>query len=96
MGLWSCAGKVVLAENESLSVWDVNSLEARRLHNINLVGKKLRALHVQNDDAECSGGVRQRYVLHDCKMCVRINFFSLLAKCRPTKTKGKVFYRSSS
>lgn len=65
----------MLAESESLSVWDVNSLEARRLHNVNLVGKKLRALHVQNDDAECSGGVRQRYVLHDCKMRVKTIFF---------------------
>ena len=52
--------KLVLAEVEGLSFWDVEGLEARRLHTVNLLEKQLRALHVYNVDAECSGGVRQR------------------------------------
>lgn len=49
-----------MAEVEGLSFWDVETLEARRLHTVNLLEKQLRALHVYNVDAECSGGVRQR------------------------------------
>lgn len=56
----NCSGKLVLAERESLTFWDVESLEAKRLHTVNLLDKQLRALHVYNVDAECSGGVRQR------------------------------------
>ncbi|XP_024399098.1 uncharacterized protein [Physcomitrium patens] len=57
---WRNKSKLVLAELECLSFWDVESLEAKRIHTVNLLGKQLRALHVYNVDAECSGGVRQR------------------------------------
>ncbi len=54
------SGRLVVVEDEGLSLWDVEGMEGQRLHNVNLVGKQPRALHVHNMDAECSGGVRQR------------------------------------
>ncbi|CAK9213639.1 unnamed protein product [Sphagnum troendelagicum] len=57
---WRTSSRLVVVEDEGLSLWDVEGMEGQRLHNVNLVGKQPRALHVHNMDAECSGGVRQR------------------------------------
>lgn len=57
---WRNRGKVVIAESESISVWDVNSLNQQSLLSISLSGQKISALHVINTDAELGGGVRQR------------------------------------
>jgi WD40 repeat protein len=57
---WRNRGKVVVAEAESLSVWDVNSLSPQALVSIPFGGKKISALHVNNTDAELGGGVRKR------------------------------------
>jgi hypothetical protein len=60
VNLMMASGRLVVVEDEGLSLWDVEGMEGQRLHNVNLVGKQPRALHVHNMDAECSGGVRQR------------------------------------
>lgn len=57
---WRNKGKVVVAETEAISLWDVNSLDPRPLLCVAFPGRKVSALHVHNTDAECSGGVRQR------------------------------------
>jgi WD40 repeat protein len=57
---WRNRGKVVVAEAESLSLWDVNSLSPQALVSIPFGGKKISALHVNNTDAELGGGVRKR------------------------------------
>lgn len=57
---WRNKGKVVVAETEAISLWDVNSLDPRPLLCVSFPGRKVSALHVHNTDAECSGGVRQR------------------------------------
>ncbi|KAJ7520149.1 hypothetical protein O6H91_20G069200 [Diphasiastrum complanatum] len=57
---WRNKDKLVVAEEEAISLWDVNTTEARCLHNVNSAGKQLHALHILNSDAEVSGGVRQR------------------------------------
>ncbi|GLJ40458.1 hypothetical protein SUGI_0833600 [Cryptomeria japonica] len=57
---WRNKGKVVVAETESISLWDVSSLEPRSLHRVVFPGRKVSALHVHNTDSECTGGVRQR------------------------------------
>ncbi len=54
------SGRIVVVEDEGLSLWDVEGMGAQHLHNVNLVGKQPHALHVHNMDVECSGGVRQR------------------------------------
>ena len=59
---WRNRGKVVVAEAETLSLWDVNSLSAQALLSVPLSGRKITALHVNNSDAELGGGVRQRYI----------------------------------
>jgi WD40 repeat protein len=59
---WRDRGKLVLAEREAISVWDVNTMDVNRLQFIELPGKQISALYVHNSDAECSGGVRQRLV----------------------------------
>ncbi|XP_021595964.1 KIN14B-interacting protein At4g14310 isoform X2 [Manihot esculenta] len=56
---WRNRGKVVVAETESISLWDVNSLNQQSLLSISLSGQKISALHVINTDAELGGGVRQ-------------------------------------
>ncbi|KAH9315357.1 hypothetical protein KI387_023984, partial [Taxus chinensis] len=56
---WRNKGKVVVAETEAISLWDVNSLAPRSLHNVVFPGRKVSAFHVHNTDAECNGGVRQ-------------------------------------
>ncbi|XP_077229551.1 transducin/WD40 repeat-like superfamily protein [Tasmannia lanceolata] len=57
---WRNKGKVVIAETEAISLWDVNSLNPQSLLSIALFGKKVSALHVNNTDAELGGGVRKR------------------------------------
>jgi len=57
---WSNRGKIVVAEAESISLWDVNSLTPQALFSIPLDGRKVSALHVSNTDAELGGGVRKR------------------------------------
>lgn len=62
---WRNKGKLVVCVDEGLGVWDVNSMTAHCLQNINLPGHNILALHIPNADAECSGGVWQRYVFFD-------------------------------
>ncbi|KAG5236374.1 KIN14B-interacting protein [Salix suchowensis] len=57
---WRNKGKLVVAEAETISVWDVNSLNPQPLLSVSLAGRKISALHVINTDAELGGGVRQR------------------------------------
>ncbi|XP_062109371.1 KIN14B-interacting protein At4g14310 [Humulus lupulus] len=57
---WRNRGKVVIAEAETISLWDVNSLSAQALLSVPLSGRKISAFHVNNTDAELGGGVRQR------------------------------------
>ncbi|KAF8015834.1 hypothetical protein BT93_H1394 [Corymbia citriodora subsp. variegata] len=57
---WRNRGKVVIAEAETISLWDVNSLNAQPLLSVPSTGRKISALHVNNTDAEIGGGVRQR------------------------------------
>ncbi|XP_031267694.1 KIN14B-interacting protein At4g14310-like [Pistacia vera] len=56
---WRNREKVVIAESESISLWDVNSLNPEPLLSVSS-GRKISALHVNNTDAELGGGVRQR------------------------------------
>ncbi|CAA0818226.1 Transducin/WD40 repeat-like superfamily protein [Striga hermonthica] len=57
---WRNRGKVVIAESDGISLWDVNSLSSHALMSVSSCGRKISALHVNNTDAELSGGVRQR------------------------------------
>ncbi|KAL0548118.1 hypothetical protein IC582_012563 [Cucumis melo] len=57
---WRNRGKIVLAETEALSLWDVASTSAQALLSVHSPGRKICALHVNNTDAELGGGVRQR------------------------------------
>lgn len=57
---WRNRGKVVLAESDSVSLWDVSSLSSQALLSVSSSGRKISALHVNNTDAELGGGVRQR------------------------------------
>ncbi|KAB2599863.1 hypothetical protein D8674_010134 [Pyrus ussuriensis x Pyrus communis] len=57
---WRNRGKVVVAEAETISLWDVNSLNSQALLSVSSSGRKISALHVNNTDAELGGGVRQR------------------------------------
>nr|XP_043610889.1 KIN14B-interacting protein At4g14310 [Erigeron canadensis] len=57
---WRNRGKVVVAETEIVSLWDVGSLTPEPLHSVSSAGKKVSALHINNTDAELGGGVRQR------------------------------------
>ncbi|EOA15453.1 hypothetical protein CARUB_v10004100mg [Capsella rubella] len=57
---WRNRGKLVIAETEAISVWDVNSLHPEAQHTISSSGRKISAFHINNTDAEVGGGVRQR------------------------------------
>ncbi|KAL3634457.1 hypothetical protein CASFOL_021511 [Castilleja foliolosa] len=57
---WRNRGKVVIAESDAISLWDVNSLSSQALLSVSSSGRKISALHVNNTDAEIGGGVRQR------------------------------------
>lgn len=59
---WRNRGKVVVAETESVSLWDVNSLSPQALLSVSSGGRKISALHISNTDAELGGGVRKRWV----------------------------------
>ncbi|ESQ56193.1 hypothetical protein EUTSA_v10024359mg [Eutrema salsugineum] len=57
---WRNRGKLVIAEDEAISVWDVNSLHPEAHVTISSSGRKISAFHINNTDAEVGGGVRQR------------------------------------
>lgn len=57
---WRNRGKVVVAEQETISLWDVNSISPQALLSVPLSSRKISALHVNNTDAELGGGVRKR------------------------------------
>ncbi|GFP83380.1 hypothetical protein PHJA_000481400 [Phtheirospermum japonicum] len=57
---WKNRGKVVVAESDGVSLWDVSSLVSQALMSVSSSGGKISALHVNNGDAEIGGGVRQR------------------------------------
>lgn len=57
---WRNRGKVVVAEAESISLWDVNSLSPQALLSVPSLGRRVSALHVSNTDAELGGGARKR------------------------------------
>ncbi|KAE8726339.1 hypothetical protein F3Y22_tig00007043pilonHSYRG00023 [Hibiscus syriacus] len=57
---WRNRAKVVVAEAETISVWDVNSLHPQTVLSVSSSGRKISALHINNTDAEIGGGVRQR------------------------------------
>nr|XP_016461407.1 PREDICTED: uncharacterized protein LOC107784745 isoform X2 [Nicotiana tabacum]XP_016461408.1 PREDICTED: uncharacterized protein LOC107784745 isoform X3 [Nicotiana tabacum] len=57
---WRSRGKVVIAETEGLSLWDVNSMSPQPLLSVSSSGRQISALHINNTDAELGGGVRQR------------------------------------
>ncbi|KAK6145927.1 hypothetical protein DH2020_019796 [Rehmannia glutinosa] len=57
---WRNRGKVVIAESDAISLWDVSSLSSQALLSVSSSGRKISALHVNNTDAELGGGVRQR------------------------------------
>ncbi|KAK4341673.1 hypothetical protein RND71_040174 [Anisodus tanguticus] len=57
---WRSRGKVVIAETEGLSLWDVNSISPQALLSVSSPARQISALHVNNTDAELGGGVRQR------------------------------------
>lgn len=61
---WRNRGKLVIAEAEAISVWDVNSLHPEAQHTISSSGRKISAFHINNTDAEVGGGVRQRSKLY--------------------------------
>lgn len=58
---WKNRGKVVIAESDSISLWDVSSLSSQALMSVSSSGRRISALHVNNTDAELGGGVRKRY-----------------------------------
>ncbi|KAI8011911.1 KIN14B-interacting protein [Camellia lanceoleosa] len=64
---WRNREKVVVAEAETISVWDVSSLNPQALHSVSSTGRKVSALHVNNTDAELGGGVRQRVSSSDAE-----------------------------
>lgn len=57
---WRNRGKVVIAEREAITLWDVNSLNPQPTLIVPFVGKIIYCLHVNNTDAEIGAGVRQR------------------------------------
>ncbi|KAL0456966.1 UNVERIFIED_CONTAM: KIN14B-interacting protein [Sesamum latifolium] len=57
---WRNRGKVVIAESDAISLWDVGSLNSHALLSVSSSGRQISALHVNNTDAELGGGVRQR------------------------------------
>ncbi|KAG9149450.1 hypothetical protein Leryth_003401 [Lithospermum erythrorhizon] len=57
---WRNKGKVVVAESETISLYDVSSLSPQPLLSVSSSNRKITALHVNNTDAELGGGVRQR------------------------------------
>ncbi|KAL3329102.1 hypothetical protein AABB24_036284 [Solanum stoloniferum] len=57
---WRSRGKIVIAETEGLSLWDVNSISPQALLSVSSSSRQISAFHVNNTDAELGGGVRQR------------------------------------
>lgn len=84
---WRNRGKVVVAEAEAISLWDVNSLNPQALLSVSTSGRKVSALHVNNTDAELGGGVRQRFcyvypcLLIFCFAFCNMKYISWLFSC---------------
>ncbi|GMH18873.1 hypothetical protein Nepgr_020714 [Nepenthes gracilis] len=57
---WRNRGKVVIAEAEAISLWDVSSLNPQALLSVSSFGHNVSAVHIHNTDAEAGGGIRQR------------------------------------
>lgn len=57
---WRNRGKVIIAEREAITLWDVNSLNPQPTLTVPFAGKIIYSLHVSNTDAEIGAGVRQR------------------------------------
>ncbi|CAI9118135.1 OLC1v1019659C1 [Oldenlandia corymbosa var. corymbosa] len=57
---WRNRGRVVIAESEAVSLWDVSSLHPEAVSSVSSSNRTIVALHVNNTDAELGGGVRQR------------------------------------
>lgn len=72
---WRNRGKVVVAEAESISLWDVSSLNPQALLSVSSSGRKISALHVNNTDAELGGGVRHRWMSN---LLLAFTFFRFL------------------
>ncbi|KAL0349047.1 UNVERIFIED_CONTAM: KIN14B-interacting protein [Sesamum angustifolium] len=49
---WRNRGKVVIAESDAISLWDVGSLNPHALQSVSSSGRQISALHVNNTDAE--------------------------------------------
>lgn len=64
---WRNRGKIVIAEAENISLWDVNSQNPQSLVSVSSLGRKISALHVNNTDAEMGGGVRHRVSSSDAE-----------------------------
>ncbi|XP_051129346.1 KIN14B-interacting protein At4g14310 [Andrographis paniculata] len=64
---WRNRGKVVVAESDGVSLWDVSSLSSEALLSVPSVGRKISAISVNNTDAEIGGGVRQRVSSQDAE-----------------------------
>ncbi|CAA2994910.1 KIN14B-interacting At4g14310 [Olea europaea subsp. europaea] len=56
---WRNRGKVVIAETDTISLWDVSAQIPQALLSVSSSGRKISALHVNNTEAEFVG-VRQR------------------------------------
>ncbi|KAG6543661.1 hypothetical protein Mapa_014844 [Marchantia paleacea] len=62
---WRNKSRLVVAEDQALSLWDVNGMTPHPVLQVNFNGKQIRALHIRNSDAESAGGVRQRLSSRD-------------------------------
>ncbi|EPS61994.1 hypothetical protein M569_12796, partial [Genlisea aurea] len=61
---WRNRGKVVITESDSISLWDVASLNSQALLSIPSL-RRTSAIYVNNTDAEFGGGIRQRISSRD-------------------------------
>ena len=61
---WRNREKIVVAETEGVSLWDVSSQNPQALSSVSSAGCRISAVHVNNTDAELGGGVRQRLIFH--------------------------------
>ncbi|KAL9687553.1 hypothetical protein QQ045_031957 [Rhodiola kirilowii] len=91
---WRNREKLVLAEADNISVWDVSSQKSQPLLYISSAGRKISALHVVNTDAELGGGVRQRVTSseaegHDGVFCTS-DFINILDFRHPTGVGLKI------
>lgn len=57
---WRDRGKIVLAELDKVSLWDLSSITPRPLVSAKTCNQKITALHIGNRDGESCKGVRRR------------------------------------